>query len=60
MALAAFATGGFWGNSLPRRFRAASWQGVLLASALVVAIFAAALLVVTGAMRIQAFLLNPP
>ena len=30
MALAAFATGGFWGNSLPRRFRPVAWQGMLL------------------------------
>jgi hypothetical protein len=29
MALAAFATGGFWGNSLPRRFRPVAWQGML-------------------------------
>lgn len=31
MALAAFATGGFWGNSLPRRFRPFAWQGMLIA-----------------------------
>lgn len=30
MALAAFCTGGFWGNSLPRRFRPLAWQGMLL------------------------------
>ncbi len=34
MALAAFATGGFWGTSLPRRFRPIAWQGMLLASLL--------------------------
>jgi hypothetical protein len=32
MALAAFAAGGFWGNSLPRRFRPVAWQGMLLAA----------------------------
>ena len=30
MALATFALGGFWGNSLPRRFRPVAWQGMLL------------------------------
>jgi hypothetical protein len=30
MALAAFTTGGFWGNSLPRRFRPFAWQGMLI------------------------------
>lgn len=30
MALAAFMAGGFWGTSLPRRFRAPSWQGMLI------------------------------
>lgn len=34
MALAAFATGGFWGTSLPRRFRPIAWQGMLLAGLL--------------------------
>lgn len=33
MALAAFLTNGFWGVSLPRRFRAPSWQGMLLSAA---------------------------
>lgn len=37
MALAAFACGGFWGNSLPRRFRPIAWQGMLLSAALFVA-----------------------
>ena len=32
MALAAFSTGGFWGNSLPRRFRPIAWQGMLLST----------------------------
>lgn len=31
MALVAFFTGGFWGNSLPRRFRPIAWQGMLVA-----------------------------
>lgn len=30
MALIAWLTGGFWGNSLPRRFRPLAWQGMLL------------------------------
>lgn len=32
MALAAYATGGFWGNSLPRRFRPIAWQGMLISA----------------------------
>ncbi len=32
MALAAFVTGGFWGNSLPRRFRPIAWQGMLISA----------------------------
>jgi len=32
MAVAAWATGGFWGNSLPRRFRPLAWQGMLLST----------------------------
>lgn len=53
MALAAFATGGFWGTSLPRRFRAPPWQGMLIAMALF-SVTAAAVLI--GA----EMLLNPP
>ena len=53
MALAAFFTGGFWGTSLPRRFRAPPWQGLLLATGLFV-VAAAAFLI--GA----EMLLNPP
>lgn len=34
MALAAFATGGFWGTSLPRRFHPIAWQGMMLAGLL--------------------------
>lgn len=30
MAVAAFPLGGFWGNSLPNRFRAPPWQGILI------------------------------
>lgn len=30
MAVAAFPLGGFWGNSLPHRFRAPPWQGILI------------------------------
>ena len=30
MALAAFPVGGFWGTSLPRRFRPIAWQGMLI------------------------------
>ncbi len=57
LALAAFATGGFWGNSLPRRFRAVPWQGFLLAVASTVALFAA---VAGGAWLIYALLIDPP
>jgi hypothetical protein len=53
MAIAAFFTGGFWGTSLPRRFRAPPWQGMLLAVGLF-AVAAAAVLI--GA----EMLLNPP
>lgn len=53
MALAAFATGGFWGNSLPRRFRPVAWQGILIAS---VGLAAAAAAVVV----VAELLLNPP
>ena len=53
MAVAAFFTGGFWGNSLPRRFRAPSWQGMLMA-ALLLAIAGGAVLTCAE------LLLNPP
>lgn len=36
MALAAWSTGGFWGNSLPRRFRPIAWQGMLISVAVLV------------------------
>lgn len=32
LAIAAYATGGFWGNSLPRRFRPIAWQGMLISA----------------------------
>ena len=53
MALAAYCTGGFWGNSLPRRFRPIAWQGILLAMAL----FLTATL---GVWLVAELLLNPP
>jgi hypothetical protein len=53
MAIAAFATGGFWGTSLPRRFRVPPWQGMLLA----VLLFLAAAL---GVWWVTQLLLNPP
>ena len=57
MALAAFFTGGFWGNSLPRRFRAVPWQGFLLATALTVVLMIAG---VGGTRVIYDLLINPP
>ena len=53
MAVAAFATGGFWGNSLPHRFRPVPWQGILVSSALLLAILGAA-------WGVGQLLLNPP
>lgn len=53
MALAAFATGGFWGNSLPRRFRAPPWQGMVL-SGIIFVLMAAAVSAAAG------MLLDPP
>jgi len=53
MALTAWATGGFWGTSLPRRIRAPSWQGMFLAMAL----FAGGTGVV---LLIRALILYPP
>ena len=57
LALAGFATGGFWGNSLPRRFRAVSWQGLLIALTMVIALFAA---VLGGGWLGYRLLINPP
>ena len=38
MAAAAFLTGGFWGNSLPRRFRPIPWMPILLVAGAVTAV----------------------
>lgn len=53
MALAVFATGGFWGNTLPRRFRPIAWQGILLSITGLVA-------VAFAVMVIARLLLDPP
>lgn len=53
MALAVFATGGFWGNTLPRRFRPVAWQGIVLVIAALVAVACAVVVVAE-------LLLNPP
>jgi hypothetical protein len=39
MALLAFPVGGFWGTSLPRRFRPLAWQGMALSAALLAGTF---------------------
>ncbi len=57
LALATFATGGFWGNSLPRRFRTFPWQGFLLALALTIAVF---VVVAGGGWYLNQLLFNPP
>lgn len=38
MGIAAFLTGGFWGNSVPRRFRPIPWMPILLVAAAVTAV----------------------
>jgi len=38
MAVAAWSTGGFWGTSLPRRFRPLAWQGMLLSAIALLAV----------------------
>jgi hypothetical protein len=53
MALVAFATGGFWGNSLPRRFRSPAWQGMFLS----VLLLAGATAVLLTALKL---ILDPP
>jgi len=53
LAVAAWATGGFWGSSLPRRIRPLAWQGMLLSALLVVAVILAVVL-------IGKVLLDPP
>lgn len=53
MALAAFVGGGFWGSSLPRRFRPLAWQG-MLASVVLLAVLAGLVWAATEVV------LNPP
>jgi len=53
MALAVFATGGFWGNTLPRRFRSVAWQGIVL-------VIAALVVVACAVVVVAELLLNPP
>ena len=53
IAIAAFFTGGFWGTSLPRRFRPFPWQGLLLSCLMLVAATIVAFLV-------HQVLFNPP
>lgn len=53
MALAAFAFQGFWGTSLPRRFRPIAWQGMVLAAVTVLIGMAA---IVTA----KVLILDPP
>lgn len=53
LAVAAYATGGFWGVSLPRRFRPLAWQGMLLAAGLFVGAWVMATM-------IGALFLDPP
>lgn len=57
LALAVALANGFWGTSLPRRFRALPWQGLLLATALTAALFVA---VLGGGWLIYNLLINPP
>jgi hypothetical protein len=57
LALAVFFLDGFWGTSLPRRFRAFPWQGLLLAIALTGTLFVA---VIGGGWLIYNLLINPP
>lgn len=40
LALAVFATGSFWGNGLPRRFRPFPWQGMVISLAGLMLVFA--------------------
>lgn len=53
MAVVAYVTGGFWGTSLPRRFRPLEWRGMLLSALLLMAVMLAAATVVK-------LLLDPP
>ena len=49
----AWTIGGYWGGALPRRLRAPSWQGVLLA-------MAGAALMMFAAIVVLQLLFNPP
>jgi len=53
MALAAAATGGFWGTALPRRFRPLAWQGMLISFAVLIA-------AMVGLTILGQVLFNPP
>ena len=53
LALAAFATGGFWGNSLPRRFRPFAWQGMLI-------VFLGLMLALTAIWVVTGLIVDPP
>lgn len=57
MALAAWLTGGFWGNSLPRRLRPVAWQGMLLAAVGVTVVLVAVTLALFLVLKV---LLDPP
>lgn len=57
LALVVFLNNGFWGTSLPRRFRAVPWEGLLLAIALTLGLFIA---VLGGQWLIYNLLINPP
>lgn len=57
MAVAAFLTGGFWGNSLPRRFRPVAWQGMLIST---VALFAGLAILSAAVFVVLKLLLDPP
>lgn len=57
MALAAWSTGGFWGNSLPRRFRPIAWQGMLISAAGLVILLAGLTLAVWWLTKL---FLDPP
>lgn len=57
LALAVFFIDGFWGTSLPRRFRPVAWQGFFLAIGLTAALLIA---VFGGGWLIYELLINPP
>lgn len=45
LAIAAYATGGFWGTSLPRRVRPIAWQGIILSCLILGALLGLAFLI---------------